>query len=184
MIKVLISSLLFVGSSVALNPSIGASLDIKIIEQAKEAYFDYVLKKLDGMAIPNINFNHGHMNKNVFNIVERANAVNFTLDKTNNAIVLSVSDLTATFATKDISYKHGWYCPRIRGSADVSMKNVGLSVGIKLATQVYQGKTIPAFQVVDVNFHLSKSDLGIHLHGGLIMKIANTLKGLFKGIIT
>lgn len=72
------------------KPSIGTSLDIRMIEQAKDAYFDYILSKLNGMTIPNVNFNHGHMNGNTFAVQERGDEVAFELDEANNAIKLSV----------------------------------------------------------------------------------------------
>jgi hypothetical protein len=46
----------------AFNPGLTASLDIDIVEQAKDTYFDYILNELKNLDIPDISFDGGHLN--------------------------------------------------------------------------------------------------------------------------
>ena len=50
------------------NPGVVASLDIATVESAKDAYFAYILKLLNGVHIPNISFDKGHINGNMFSV--------------------------------------------------------------------------------------------------------------------
>ena len=50
----------------AVQSGVTGSLDIKAIESAKAAYFDVIVKEINKVKIPDIDFDKGHMNGNQF----------------------------------------------------------------------------------------------------------------------
>jgi hypothetical protein len=52
----------------AFNPGLTASLDIAVVEQAKDTYFDYIINEIRNLDMPDISFHDGHLRKNSFTI--------------------------------------------------------------------------------------------------------------------
>ena len=60
--------LFIIGFSVcsAFNPGVTASIDMGVIEEAKNNYFEYILNALVDTPIPDIKFDGGRLYKNKF----------------------------------------------------------------------------------------------------------------------
>lgn len=108
--------------------------------------------------------------------------MNFTADPAKNALVFSVTDLTGGFKSESFRYKESIFIAT--GSADVSMKNVSVSVGIQMTTQPgSEGRMIPAISAVDVSVSIDKKGLKINLSGNLWTKFANFFEWFFESTI-
>ena len=110
------------------NPGLTASLDINLLQKAKDAYFDRILDIIRHVQIPDFSFDQGFVNGNTFTVMENSSNVNFSTDPGKNALVFSVTDLTCLFRTKEFSLKK---FVTAKGSAEVwMMKNVAITVNL------------------------------------------------------
>jgi hypothetical protein len=125
----LIALLALCNCTLAQNPGLTASLDIAVLQQAKDVYFDKILDIIRHVEIPDFAFDQGYVKENTFTVTENSNNVNFTSDPANNALVFSVTDLTCLFRSADFRLKEKLVVAK--GSADVfMMKNVAVTVGL------------------------------------------------------
>lgn len=62
-------------------------------------------------------------------MTEKAQDVDFSVDESRNAIILSMSDITAYYKAKDFVYKHNRFI-KARGSVDVVMSGVKIGAVI------------------------------------------------------
>jgi len=103
-------------------------------------------------------------------------------DPANNGVELRITDLHAGFKSDHYEYK--WAFLKAKGSVEVSMSEVQIGVTVGLTDQkLSNGKTVPAFSVKNVDFHIPKDHFSLKIHGNFISKVASLLKGLFKGTI-
>jgi len=95
-------------------------------------YFDYILNDIRNTQIPDISFSEGHLNKNTFTVAEDSSNVGISLDTANNALVMEVGDLQATFHSDDFRYKYSFIVAK--GKVSVSMSQVDVKVGVSMTT--------------------------------------------------
>jgi hypothetical protein len=58
-------------------------MDVSVLQEAKDVWFDEIIELLDGLKIPDVQDASGnYMKDNVFNIEGRVDEVNFTTDLT------------------------------------------------------------------------------------------------------
>jgi len=121
MIKAALVSTFLVCSAVAAsaNPGLTASLDIDLIQQAKDVYFDAILDIIRHVEVPDFTFDGGYVKNNSFQITENSDNVNFKSDSAKNALVFSVDDLKAEFKSANFRYKELIFIAT--GSADVKI---------------------------------------------------------------
>jgi len=183
LIKLLFSIL--VATSVALADETAgaiASLDISVIEQAKDVYFNYLMNVLKDVNIPDIDFHGGYIHQNTFVITEAASNVQISADPENNGLVLSVDSLAANFHSSSFRYKLSILLCKGSVSVDISHMSVKATIGVT-TQKLANGKTVPSFTMSNVNVDLPKDHLNIHVHGNVVAKIADAFKKLFIGTI-
>ena len=97
-------------------------------------------------------------------------------------MVLTCSDLTATFLTKDFSLKETIFIAT--GLAEVDLEKIKLQLGVSFTTQTLaDGRIVPAIDTVDVIVDIDRNDLKFHIHGNIWTDIASIFEPLFKGAV-
>ena len=91
----------------AFDPGAELSLDIGVVEQGKDVYWNYVMNILKNTKIPDIDFHGGYIHSNHFTVTEAADQVSITDDSKLNGIKLSINSLQATFKSDHFKYKKG-----------------------------------------------------------------------------
>jgi len=87
-------------------------------------------------------------------------------------MVLTCSDLTATFKTKDFQLKETILIAT--GSAEVDLKKIKLRLGVSFKTQkLHDGRIVPAIDTVDVIVDIDADHLDFHIHGNIWSDIAS-----------
>ena len=84
----LIAFFAHVSTTLADDPGATASLDLAVLEQAKDVLATYITNSLKDEKIPDINFHLGRIHNNTFRMAESTPSVNMTVNKTENAVVL------------------------------------------------------------------------------------------------
>lgn len=69
------------------NPGLTASLDINLLQKAKDVYFDRILDIIRHVQIPDFSFDQGFVNGNTFTVMENSSNVNFSTDPIENTLV-------------------------------------------------------------------------------------------------
>ena len=91
MIK-LISAYLVANMSVSaqtLKAGLKNSLDIAVIEQAKDVYFDKILALVNNLNLPDLEDGDGnYLRENTFEIIGRSDRTEFITDVAKNAVIL------------------------------------------------------------------------------------------------
>jgi len=167
------------------GPGVGttASLDIAVVDQAKDIYFNDILDLVRSIQIPDLvqDKNHGLWG-NHFTIDQDANNVSFTVDTANNAIVMRADDLSASFYCDSFRYET-W--PLIAtGRLEVDMKTVSIGVGLQFDTQVLpDGRIVPSINSVDVLADINRNDISIEIWGNIWSTFASAFEIFFKGAV-
>ena len=83
------------------------SLDISVIEQAKDVYFNEIVKLINNLTIPDIHLegDKGYFLDNQFVLLETPDDVQFITDVTDNAVIFEITDFTGTFYCDHFRYK-------------------------------------------------------------------------------
>lgn len=154
-----------------------------IIQQAKDAYFSELLKVINDLEIPNIDFDGGYLHDNVFTVDQQAVDVIMTADASENAFVLTCNDLSATFRSGHFRYK---IAPLLvsKGHAEVDLNTVKVQAGLKFIVQTLEdGRSVPAFESADIDVKINRNDIKIHLFGNLLTDFASLFEVFFKGTV-
>jgi hypothetical protein len=184
--KAFILSLVFAALALAdtFKPGTKSSMDISVLEEAKDVWFDEIISVLDGLKIPDVTDSSGnYMKDNVFNIDGRVDEVSFTTDLTQNAVVFSCDKITASFKSGHFRYK---VAPLLvsKGHIEVDMNQIGLSVGVRFILKTLDdGRTIPNIETVDILVDVNRSDIKIHMFGNLLTDIGSLFEPFFKGTV-
>lgn len=108
--------------------------------------------------------------------------MNFSSDPSRNALVFSVTDLACEFKSQSFRVKESIFVAT--GSADVSMKNVAITVGIQMTTQPgSDGRQLPAIAAVDVSAKIDHKGLDIKLDGNIWTTLASWFEWFFTSTI-
>ena len=104
-----VGAIFLTGSSgqMLFSPGIKSGIDINVLSQAKDAYFNVVMNKLNSIKIPDIEMSDGsgYLRDNHFVYESTADNVLFYTDIPNNALVLKCKKVTAVFYSNDFYYK-------------------------------------------------------------------------------
>jgi hypothetical protein len=70
-----------------------------------------------------------------------------------------------------------------KGSLDVGISAMSVSVELEIDEQTVGGKVVPAVKVLNTYVNLPKDHISLHIHGNLIADFASLFKSLFMGTI-
>jgi len=157
-----------------LKAGLKTAIDISIIEQAKDAYFQEILKLINNLDLPDLEDGDGnYLRQNTFEIVEETEKCEFTTDVPKNAIVLKNRKISAVARSGSFRYK---VAPLIvaKGHAEVDMNTVEIDVGLAFSTTTTSdGRVIPYVTAVDVKCNINRFDINIKLWGDFITDFAS-----------
>jgi hypothetical protein len=120
------------------NPGATASLDTIAIENHKTILANFILKKLNGVKIPNIPFGtedgiHGYINNNTYvlsYVIE--DQVTVVYHEEDNAITFDITNVMAKFHSNDLYAQDGIL--KTYGELEADIYKFDVIVGITLAT--------------------------------------------------
>ena len=160
------------------------SLDIAILEQAKDTYFDMILSLINNIELPDLEDADGnYLRENSFQITGRTDRVNFYADPAKNAIVFDCKKINAVARSGDFRYKEA---PLLvaKGHAEVDMNTVEIQVGISFSTQTLaDGRIVPYVTAVDIICGINRFDINIKLWGNLWTDLASLAEVFFVGTV-
>jgi len=181
--RTLIALFALTSVTLATNPSgLKASLDISILEQAKDVYMDQILKFLNNLQLPDIGDSKDYLHGNHVSVSQDAADVTFTVDTANNAIKLVCNNLSATFYS-DSFRAHSWIFVA-KGHTEVRMKTVNIGLGLSFKTQTLaDGRIVPAVDAVDVLVDIDRNDIDIKIWGNIWADFAAAFEIFFKSTV-
>ena len=154
------------------------------MEQAKDVYFDEIMKLISNVAIPDLEDADGnYLRDNTFTLEDRVDKVEFTTDVANNAIVLTCKKLTASFRSGEFRYK---VAPLVvsKGHVEVDMNTVDIGVGLSFSLQTLpDGRVVPAVNSVDLLVDIDRWDIRIHMFGNFWTDLASLFEVFFKSVV-
>ena len=160
------------------------SLDIAVIEQAKDVYFDKILKIITNLQIPDIYIkdNEDYMIGNTLVIQEQPTDVRFYTSVEQNAVIFEMDNLSCQFYCDKFRAKELIFVAK--GDVEVDMKDVKIVVGLAFDTMTLtDGRIVPQVSAINVDFEISRRHLDIHLHGNLWTDFASVFEVFFKGTV-
>ena len=160
------------------------SLDIAIMEQAKDVYFDEIVKLINNVSIPDIYLpdNKGYMLDNRFVLMETPDDVQFTTDVQDNAIVFEVTNFKGTFYCDHFRYKELLLVAK--GSIQVDLKKIRITAGVGFGKQTLaDGRDVPLINAEKVDMDIDRRDIDIHIHGNIWSDFASLFEVFFKGTV-
>mmetsp|Transcript_18656 Transcript_18656/g.23278 ORF Transcript_18656/g.23278 Transcript_18656/m.23278 type:complete len:252 (+) Transcript_18656:68-823(+) len=181
--KTIVSLFALISSAQNVNPNgIKGSLDIAVIQQAKDVYMDTLLDVLNNLVIPDVGDDKDYLHGNHVSVQQNAQDVTFTSDVENNAIMLTANNLSANFYT-DSFRGHSWIFVA-KGNARVEMKTVNIGLGLSFETQTLEsGRVVPAVKAVDVLVDINHEDISIHISGNIWADFASAFEIFFKSTV-
>lgn len=186
MFKIILASCVTVAAVCAqtLKAGLKTSLDIAVLEQAKDVYFDKILSLINGMTLPDLDDGHGnYLHDNSLEILERTSAVEFVTDVAKNAVVLKNKKISAIARTGDFRYKAE---PLLvaKGHAEVDMNTVDIEAGLSFSTRILpSGHVVPYVTAVDVKCNINRFDINIKLWGNFWTDLASLAEVFFVGTV-
>ncbi len=115
-------------------PGISMSVDLSVLSQAKDVYLQTILKKINGLALPELTLpaGDGYIRKNRVFIKLKPNKVNLTTNDKNDSFSVNIRDLYLFVRSQDFRYNF-WFVP-IKATLDVQVANVNLDFEVQFAT--------------------------------------------------
>jgi hypothetical protein len=158
-----------------------ASLDISVLEQAKDVYFDTIMEMINTVEIPDFDKDKNHyMEGNSFVLHERNSDVHFLADVENNSLILRCENMSGEFINKSFKYKESWYVAK--GHSEVDLHKIMIQVGLKFDTETLaDGRVVPSIQSVDVQTHINRFNITIKMHGNFFTEMTGIFRILFEG---
>ena len=185
MIK-LISAYLVAGVVVhaqTLKAGIKNSLDISVLEQAKDVYFDKILELINNLSLPDLEDGKGnYLRENTFEIIGRSDRTEFVADVANNAVVLKNSKVSAKACSSQFRYKEGLLIAK--GDVEADMNTVNIEAGLSFSTKTLEdGRVVPYVTSVDVKCNINRFDINIKMHGNIWTDLASLFEVFFVGTV-
>jgi len=177
-------ALFAVANSCLATDGLRASLDIAIVEQAKDVYWDFIQLFLNNLQLPDFSdsTNTDYLRKNHVRVNQATDNIIFSVDEANNAVVLTINDLNANYYCDWFRAK--WSIFIATGHLEVLMNQVNVQLGLKFTTQTLpDGQIVPAVESVDVIVDIDKDDIDIQIHGNIWSTFASWFEWLFKSEI-
>ena len=171
------------GVALAANPNgIKASLDVDVLQQAKNVYMDTILNSLNSLVIPDVGDDKDYLHGNHVSVQQDAQDVSLVTDVANNAIVLTANNLSAKFFC-DSFRAHSWIFVA-KGHLEVDMSTVNIGIGLKFKTQTLtDGRSVPAVEAVDVTVDIHRNDINIKIWGNIWADFASAFEIFFKSTV-
>jgi len=175
---------LFCEPTAAYYAGVKNSLDIAVIEQAKDVYFDNIISLINNLQLPDIYLDDdkGYMIDNKFVLLESASDVQFTTDVSENAVIFEVTDFRGTFYCDHFRYKETIFIAK--GSVEVDLKKIQIKAGVGFGKQTLpDGRMVPLIEAVNVDMDIDRRDINIHMHGNIWTDFASLFEIFFKGTV-
>ena len=187
MFKTIIVAYIIVANVLAqsvLKAGLRTSLDIAVLQQAKDAYFDEILKLINNLTLPDVEDGQGnYLRDNTFVISEKSTSAEFFVDVENNAVVFANKKVSAVARSGHFRYKAA---PLVvaKGHAEVDMNTVDIEAGLSFSTiTLPSGHVVPHVKSVDVKCNINRFDINIKLFGNLVTDLASAAEVLFVGTV-
>lgn len=180
-ISMLAANIAFAQST--LTPGIKASLDIAVLEQAKDAYFDTVVELVNNLTIPDFEDDKGnYLRGNSFVMNERTDNVSIYADSNRNALVMRCDKLSGTFYNDSFRYKSWPFVAK--GHLDVIINTIEVGFGLQFDTQTLgNGRIVPMINSVDVTTDIDRWDVNIQIWGNIWADFASAFEVFFVGTV-
>ena len=142
---------LFSTLAFGLQAGVKNSLDIAVLEQAKDVWFDTVTDLINSLTLPDLEDGHGnYLKDNTFVLNQRTDEVHFITDVENNAVILKCDKLSAVARSNSFRYKETIFVAK--GHAEVDINTITVQAGFKFETQTLpDGRVVPKIIGVDVD---------------------------------
>ena len=160
------------------------SLDISVVEQAKDVYFDEIVKLINNLELPDfyLDDDKGYFLDNRFVLQQDSSDVQFTTDVQDNAIILEVTDFRGTFYCDQFRYKELLFVAK--GSIEVDLKKIQITAGVGFGKQTLEdGRDVPLIKAVKVDMDIDRRDIDIHMHGNIWTDLTSLFEVFFKGTV-
>ena len=128
-----------------------------------------------------MNITNGHFNTNTFHLTEATQDLQIA-QGTNNSVILSIKDLSASVHSGDFWYKEIFMVAE--GAIDAKITNMSVSVELQNGLQTLaNGKVGPKFEVIGSSVELKAENIDITIHGNAFSEFINVIKTLFMGMV-
>jgi hypothetical protein len=180
-------STLFLASSAlgALNKTAGihAALDILVLEQAKDVYFDSLVAFINNLTIPDVTDDKGnYFTGNSFVLNERTDDVLIYTDVPNNAIVMHCNKMSGVFYNDAFRYKEWPFVAT--GHSEVIINTILVQFGLSFGTtDLPDGRRLPYITGVDIKTNVDRFDINIKIWGNIWSDIASLFEVFFVGTV-
>lgn len=182
--KVLTTALIVTGAFAQSNLKSGikASLDISVLEQAKDVYFDNIVTLINNLKIPDFEDNDGnYMRGNSFVLEQRTENVIIYPNTANNALVMRCEKLSGVFYNDAFRYKVWPFVAK--GHSDVIINTILVQFGIAFGTTDIGDRRLPYITGVDIDVDINRFDLNIQIYGNIWSDFASLFEVFFVGTI-
>jgi len=162
---------------------IHAALDILILEQAKDTYFDDIVTVINNLQIPDVEDSKGnYMRGNSFVMDERSDNVLIYTDVPNNALVMRCDKLSGVFYNDAFRYKEWPFVAT--GHCDVIINEILVQFGLGFGTtDTADGRRIPYITGVDIDTKINRFDINIQIWGNIWSDLASLFEVFFVGTV-
>ena len=160
-----------------------ASMDIDVINQAKDVYFDWIINTVNSLEIPDFYQDKNHYLKgNHFTLDERTSDVTITTDVANNAIVLKCDKMSGKFINDEFRYRKDLLIAT--GHSEVIIDTISIQFGISFQQTTFpDGRQAPMITTVDVKTDIDRYDIDIKIWGNIWSDFASAFEVLFVGSV-
>lgn len=168
----------------AVNPGGTATLDIGVIEQAKDAYYNVLMQLLANLDVPDVDFDGGYLRQNSFYIKEAVQDMRISADQDLNGIRFEFNNLEAEFQSKDFHASYGII--QTSGSMSIDIKQVYIAFTEQTdMTTLPNGRVVPALVSVHIVTQIptDMDHFKVHFEGDFAAEVINLLAPLFAGAI-
>jgi hypothetical protein len=167
-----------------LKAGLKTSLDIALINQAKEVYFEEILKLINNIELPDLEDGDGnYLKDNSFEITESKDHVEFFTDVDKNAVVFANKKVSAMARTGKMRYK---VAPLIvaKVHAEVDMNTVDIEIVVAFYTKILStGHIVHLIESTDIKCDIDRFDINIKLFGNLVTDIGSLFEVFFVGTV-
>jgi hypothetical protein len=158
-----------------------ASIDIAVLDQAKDVYWSKLMTILNNLDIPDVDIDsENYFHDNELYIQQASNNVIFSTNPSNNEIRLQVNNLKATYLCHDFRAQ-SWIFVAY-GHIEVDIYDMDISFGLSFDTQTLPDGTImPYVKAVDTSVHIDRNDINISIGGSFWSDCAKVITPFIKG---
>lgn len=166
-----------------MTPGIKASLDIAVLEQAKDVYFDNIVNLINNLTIPDFEDSDGnYMRGNSFVLDQRTDNVYIYPDTANNALVMRCEKLSGVFYNDAFRYRVWPFTAK--GHSDVIINTILVQFGLAFGTtDLENNRRVPYITGVDIDVDINRFDINIQIYGNIWSDFASLFEVFFVGTV-